>query len=149
MFIDARTAKRVGRVLSGDSSAPLLANPVFLFFVGDLCDLMISMLLFVMLCVSLPPCVGGILMLTVFWVSLLIVGDSPDPSLPSGICPYLAPFSQGYAGGAAKIMNSMKLSDDSAAFDDDGFTLTVETPIFSRVRRRRCQNSVFTLSLRN
>ena len=107
------------------------------------------MLLFVMLCVSLPPCVGGILMLTVFWVSLLIVGDSPDPSLPSGICPYLAPFSQGYAGGAAKIMNSMKLSDDSAAFDDDGFTLTVETPIFSRVRRRRCQNSVFTLSLRN
>ena len=27
-------------------------------------------------------------------------------------------------------MNSMKLSDDSAAFDDDGFTLTVENPIF-------------------
>ena len=64
-------------------------------------------------------------MLTVFWVSVLIVCDSADPNLPSGICHFLAPFSQGYAGGAAELLNSMKLSDDSAAFDDDGFNLMV------------------------
>ena len=105
---------------------------MFQFFVGDLCDLIISVLLFVMLCVSLPPSVFGMLMLTVFWVSLLIVGDSPDPYLPSGICHFLAPFSQGYAGVAAEMLKLMKLSDGSAAFDDDGFLLTDETPIFHK-----------------
>ena len=67
-------------VLSGNCGAlPFWLSPDFLFSVGHaICgafDIGVNIFLYVMLCLWVPPCVQGILLLGMFALVLLVIGE--------------------------------------------------------------------------